>query len=840
MLDFIKNKFQSLTKNKKTVVSFCLVFVLFALLVWFGTDVVWAASNDNNIAAGEKTAGIIAIIISTIAGWLINIFGAIFSSILNVVVAVANYNDFSNAQAIVLGWVVVRDICNMFFILILLVIAFAVILRIDGYDVKKMIPKLLIMAVLINFSRTICGLIIDAAQVVMLTFIHSIKGMGGHLVDMFGIKDYQTFSKDSKGNPNSGQIVVASVLAIIFMLIATVVVIALLGVLVMRIIMLWIYVTLSPLAFFLASFPQGKKYSQKWWSEFSENVIVGPVLAFFLWLSFATLGSVTDGSKLLGPDVDLSSGSPSGLTGILSGSNVMKFAISIGMLLGGLMISSSMAGAAGGFAGKAMGKIQAGAAWTKRKTLGAAKTAAVATGGAALGVAAVTGKSLDRFGGGMVNAGLKKAGLSKGNNSILADRGLIGGSFSAVRGGTSNLMAKVKETISKNRTLNDDIYQSQFNKDGIVEHRGEKYKVNSSGEYQRIDDKGNHVSPTEANAFLTNADGKRVKKGAMNSFAIQAFKRSMREATSGSRAASNALEEKNIEEAKNKIKTSGMSNEEARRRMESSGTTAIEKKALVMHLAEEKGFESIDQRERAQKILGGNESLVKKFGDTVVKNQVHLAYNLNAVDKKGNPDTDKRALERNRMMKDLSKNNIDVRNLSKEAIGDTAFMDAVHDWAGDSKFSNIMKANAEAGGKKNQENVVNALSRKVDRTKLKTDKFAKIQADISGDLSLAFNLQNDGKGGVDTAAVAQYLATAKPKQLESIDNDAMDKLMNVLSGSQRTGIQNAIGKSVSYAQIKSIYKSGNQELAKRLKDDILNIGGNAAVDIRGDAELMSL
>jgi len=69
----------------------------------------------------------------------------------------------------------------MSFILILLIIAFATILRQESYS-KKLLPKLLIMAVLINFSRTIFGLLIDFSQVIMLTFVNAFSAGGGYFI----------------------------------------------------------------------------------------------------------------------------------------------------------------------------------------------------------------------------------------------------------------------------------------------------------------------------------------------------------------------------------------------------------------------------------------------------------------------------------------------------------------------------------------------------------------------------------------------------------------------------------------------------------------------------------
>jgi len=105
--------------------------------------------------------------------WLV---GHISTLLVLLLESTAGYSSFINEPVVTYGWTIVRDLCNMFFILILLVIAFAAILRIESYQWKKTLPKLIIMAVLINFSKTLCGLAIDFAQVIMLTFLNGVNG----------------------------------------------------------------------------------------------------------------------------------------------------------------------------------------------------------------------------------------------------------------------------------------------------------------------------------------------------------------------------------------------------------------------------------------------------------------------------------------------------------------------------------------------------------------------------------------------------------------------------------------------------------------------------------------
>ena len=63
-----------------------------------------------------------------------------------------------------MAWAVVRDLSNIFFILILLYIAIQTILGI-GHETKKMIAKVVIIALLINFSMFFTKVVIDSSNI---------------------------------------------------------------------------------------------------------------------------------------------------------------------------------------------------------------------------------------------------------------------------------------------------------------------------------------------------------------------------------------------------------------------------------------------------------------------------------------------------------------------------------------------------------------------------------------------------------------------------------------------------------------------------------------------------
>jgi hypothetical protein len=342
---------KKILKNKKKILA--IVLPVFFLVIIF---LLFPEASQASVKTG----------VAKVLGWIMFPFIALFGKLavifLNLLVKVASYSDFIHSPAVTNGWVVVRDLCNMFFVLILLVIAFASILRIESYNLKTWLPKLVIMAILINFSKLICGIFIDFTQVIMLTFVNAFKDMaGGNLTEMLGITDILRFSKKEDGVEQTFEGIIGSViLALVFVIIACVVILTMLIMLVMRIVMIWIYVVLSPLAYLLASFPQGQQYSQRWWSDFSKNLIIGPVLAFFIWLSFASMGSGNSAESIKGMTPDKTdeqiqvAGSQAGVP-----ENIIKYIISIGMLLGGMMIAQEMGGQAGKVVGKGMGKLQA-------------------------------------------------------------------------------------------------------------------------------------------------------------------------------------------------------------------------------------------------------------------------------------------------------------------------------------------------------------------------------------------------------------------------------------------------------------------------------------------------
>jgi len=190
------------------------------------------------------------------------------------------------------GWPIVRDLVNMFFIVALVIIGLATALRIKEYQAQKALPRLIIIAILINFTPVICGLIMDAQNIFMNFFLEEVTGFKllGNLLVTQGTALYQSlihffdirYAATLLGK-TIGMIAFDWIAALIFLMYAIL--------FIMRYIMIWVLVIVSPLAFFSWVFPGSQKYLfksilgwEEWWKQFIEWSLIGIIGAFFLYL----------------------------------------------------------------------------------------------------------------------------------------------------------------------------------------------------------------------------------------------------------------------------------------------------------------------------------------------------------------------------------------------------------------------------------------------------------------------------------------------------------------------------------------------------------------------------
>src|SRR3989338_10194138 len=132
----------------------------------------------------------------TLAYWIAGLISWIGQIIAQLIVALIEsgvlplvlYNDFANSPVVRAGWTITRDSVNIFFVIVLIVIAVGTIFGHERFQWQRQVPRLLLMAVVINFSKTIASLMIDASQIITLTFANALKDIaGGNFIELLGL-----------------------------------------------------------------------------------------------------------------------------------------------------------------------------------------------------------------------------------------------------------------------------------------------------------------------------------------------------------------------------------------------------------------------------------------------------------------------------------------------------------------------------------------------------------------------------------------------------------------------------------------------------------------------------
>lgn len=356
-------------------------------------DAAAGASDQSGAPGGETGTGsggfdifgtAIAIItfgISMIIHLMAWFCGQLITLLMEGLIFLFGYNAFIRNEFVSEGWKVLRDLVNMFFVLGLLLIAFATVLKIERYSWNKLLGKLLIMAVLVNFSKTICGVVIDFHQVLMMTFVNAFKDItAGNIFSGLGMTSwFKVTVMAVAGQVSAGVqlgMIASALLGLILSIVCMVVIFIYMVVVGARIVALWILVVFSPLAFFAYIFEGTSKIgqlSQTWWQEFLQYCMIGPLLAFILWISVATLPKL-DVNKFVMADY-FDPAKRQGIQATFSEAGgldrILKYMMSILMLVVGLGYAQKfkvvgaglMAGAFGKMKDMSVGNLDRGFKW---------------------------------------------------------------------------------------------------------------------------------------------------------------------------------------------------------------------------------------------------------------------------------------------------------------------------------------------------------------------------------------------------------------------------------------------------------------------------------------------
>lgn len=298
MLGKTKNFLFNLYKKKTILFVF-----FFSFLELFCFVQIASASWTDDLANWIATRPLFFIlkVLAGISIWLVVLAGSLLNWVLSPNFISYSYTNPGGPKAnpiIETGLGVTQGFVNMLLVLILVYIAIATILRLAGYETKKLLITFIIVALLVNFAPVICGIIVDASNIVMNFFVQDLKAdafgkiMGAKVQIIAG-----GFAKESTWEKADDFIfqlaaMVPFLLALTFVLLIFTLIFAL------RYMVIWLLVILSPLAFACYILPITKKYFDKWWEQFTNWSFIGVTCGFFLYLGLLLVNKIQAGAAV--------------------------------------------------------------------------------------------------------------------------------------------------------------------------------------------------------------------------------------------------------------------------------------------------------------------------------------------------------------------------------------------------------------------------------------------------------------------------------------------------------------------------------------------------------------
>ena len=230
-----------------------------------------------------------------------------------------------NADSVKVAWDAIRNISNILMIVFLLVIIFSQLTGygIDNYGIKKMLPRLIVMAIVINMSWYICVMAADLSNIFGVSLRNLFAAIGNGLPAQLGSGDPDIagtsyaagaavgmfaaagsggsaavgagITAASLGASAAVAIIIAVIVLALIILVAVMILFLMLGV---RLIIVIICIILSPLAFASFVLPNTQNFFKKWWDAYKAALIIYPICGMLSGIShllrniFSEMGDV--------------------------------------------------------------------------------------------------------------------------------------------------------------------------------------------------------------------------------------------------------------------------------------------------------------------------------------------------------------------------------------------------------------------------------------------------------------------------------------------------------------------------------------------------------------------
>lgn len=252
--------------------------------------------------------------------------------------------NFTRAPVLNNLWGLTRDIANMFFILALLVAAFGTIFNIQKLKAGEMLPKIIIAALLINFSLVIGQVIIDVFNFLSMAILKAIGATSirfGELAELAALQPSVGEKGFSDCLKNIGTCLgaygIEALGLTIFGLFSMIALTFAAFFIFLRAPILWFMLIFAPIAWLTSIFPQTRKFYSSWWHHFLYWCYFLPIYLFFIYLGFTF---ISQGSATILANISNEKLGFGGMTLLALSKNV----IAVLTLLGGFWVATKIGG----------------------------------------------------------------------------------------------------------------------------------------------------------------------------------------------------------------------------------------------------------------------------------------------------------------------------------------------------------------------------------------------------------------------------------------------------------------------------------------------------------------
>lgn len=241
----------------------------------------------------RKVISYLVLLMTSVLYW---IFAIILVPILNALLKIRPYED-QFVNFIYPGWIILRNVANIGFILALLWMGLRTLFQVDDAGKSRgFILWLVLMALLVNFSLVIAQGVVGIADTVQSQFLPAeskvIEALGQKLmvdpIKFFRGQDSSGgFAENITENSNftvqsSASDITKPIVLLILAIASFFSFVALIAFILVRLVALWLLYMVSPLAYVARILPETKSYFDQWWSQFIKYAFTVPILAFFL------------------------------------------------------------------------------------------------------------------------------------------------------------------------------------------------------------------------------------------------------------------------------------------------------------------------------------------------------------------------------------------------------------------------------------------------------------------------------------------------------------------------------------------------------------------------------